>query len=112
MCVDLASFALLKAPAFECTDNTVMDKSTHGLHLIVISLDDNEDVHSAHHVASDSDSEVYCDSVDQFGAEEVRPSSLHRNWPQSSLSFVSVNHPSVLSARTPLCKECSLSCYC
>lgn len=38
----------------------------------MISLDDNEDVRSAHHVTSDSDSEVYCDSVDQFGAEEVR----------------------------------------
>lgn len=31
-----------------------------------------EDVSSFQHVASDSDSEVYCDSVDQFGAEEVR----------------------------------------
>ncbi|XP_053351047.1 acyl-CoA-binding domain-containing protein 5A isoform X2 [Clarias gariepinus] len=34
------------------------------------ATDDDEDVLSAHHVASDSDSEVYCDSVDQFGAEE------------------------------------------
>lgn len=31
-----------------------------------------EDGASFQHVASDSDSEVYCDSVDQFGAEEVR----------------------------------------
>lgn len=29
-----------------------------------------EKVSSSHHVASDSDSEVYCDSVDQFGGEE------------------------------------------
>ncbi|KAG7487454.1 hypothetical protein MATL_G00023650 [Megalops atlanticus] len=32
--------------------------------------DHNEDVSSPHHLASDSDSEVYCDSVDQFGQEE------------------------------------------
>ncbi|KAJ8279248.1 hypothetical protein COCON_G00063140 [Conger conger] len=32
--------------------------------------DHNEDVSGLHHLASDSDSEVYCDSVDQFGAEE------------------------------------------
>lgn len=31
-----------------------------------------EDMCSHQHVASDSDSEVYCDSVDQFGMEEVR----------------------------------------
>ncbi|XP_016406612.1 acyl-CoA-binding domain-containing protein 5A-like isoform X4 [Sinocyclocheilus rhinocerous] len=37
--------------------------------------DIGEDVSSSHHVASDSDSEVYCDSVDQFGAEEG--SELH-----------------------------------
>lgn len=30
---------------------------------------------SPSHLASDSDSEVYCDSVDQFGQEEVRASS-------------------------------------
>lgn len=42
----------------------------------MISLDVDEDVQSALHVASDSDSEVYCDSVDQFGAEEVRAMSL------------------------------------
>ncbi|XP_039522432.1 acyl-CoA-binding domain-containing protein 5A isoform X3 [Pimephales promelas] len=29
-----------------------------------------KDVSSSHHVASDSDSEVYCDSVDQFGGDE------------------------------------------
>ncbi|XP_050954217.1 acyl-CoA-binding domain-containing protein 5A isoform X1 [Labeo rohita] len=34
-----------------------------------------EDMSSSHHVASDSDSEVYCDSVDQFGGEEG--SELH-----------------------------------
>uniref|UniRef100_A0A8C2DWY5 Acyl-CoA-binding domain-containing protein 5 n=1 Tax=Cyprinus carpio TaxID=7962 RepID=A0A8C2DWY5_CYPCA len=34
-----------------------------------------EDVSSSHHVASDSDSEVYCDSIDQFGGEEG--SELH-----------------------------------
>ncbi|XP_046703300.1 acyl-CoA-binding domain-containing protein 5A isoform X1 [Silurus meridionalis] len=38
--------------------------------------DDNEDMLCAHHVASDSDSEVYCDSVDQFGAEEGSHSAL------------------------------------
>lgn len=36
---------------------------------------ETEDVSSSHHVASDSDSEVYCDSVDQFGGEDV--SRLH-----------------------------------
>lgn len=36
-----------------------------------------EDVSSFQHVASDSDSEVYCDSVDQFGAEEG--SEVHVN---------------------------------
>ena len=30
-----------------------------------------EDLCSHQHVASDSDSEVYCDSVDQFGMEQV-----------------------------------------
>lgn len=30
-------------------------------------------VSGPNHVASDSDSEVYCDSVDQFGQEEVSP---------------------------------------
>ncbi|KAF5894102.1 acyl-CoA-binding domain-containing protein 5 isoform X1 [Clarias magur] len=39
------------------------------------ATDDEDDVLSAHHVASDSDSEVYCDSVDQFGAEEERSHS-------------------------------------
>ncbi|XP_072535414.1 acyl-CoA-binding domain-containing protein 5A isoform X2 [Salminus brasiliensis] len=34
------------------------------------SEDDNEVASSLHHVASDSDGEVYCDSVDQFGVEE------------------------------------------
>lgn len=38
------------------------------------------DVPGPSHLASDSDSEVYCDSVDQFGQEEARshfkPSSL------------------------------------
>lgn len=37
--------------------------------------DIGEDVSSSLHVASDSDSEVYCDSVDQFGGEEG--SELH-----------------------------------
>ncbi|XP_060949625.1 acyl-CoA-binding domain-containing protein 5A isoform X2 [Limanda limanda] len=32
--------------------------------------DPRADVSGPHHVASDSDSEVYCDSVDQFGQEE------------------------------------------
>ncbi len=32
---------------------------------------------SSLHVASDSDSEVYCDSVDQFGGEEVSGFQLH-----------------------------------
>uniref|UniRef100_A0A672NV56 Acyl-CoA-binding domain-containing protein 5A-like n=1 Tax=Sinocyclocheilus grahami TaxID=75366 RepID=A0A672NV56_SINGR len=36
-----------------------------------LSLCETEDVSTSHHVASDSDSEVYCDSIDQFGAEEV-----------------------------------------
>lgn len=73
-----------------------LDERTHRVHLIVISPGDNEDVRSAHHVASDSDSEVYCDSVDQFGAEEVRPSSLRRTWTPSSPALVSLNHPIVL----------------
>ncbi|KAI1891338.1 hypothetical protein AGOR_G00142770 [Albula goreensis] len=32
--------------------------------------DEDKDVPGPHHLASDSDSEVYCDSVDQFGTEE------------------------------------------
>ncbi|XP_053492858.1 acyl-CoA-binding domain-containing protein 5A isoform X3 [Ictalurus furcatus] len=40
------------------------------------TTDDNEDVRGAHHVASDSDSEVYCDSVDQFGMEESGDSHI------------------------------------
>ncbi|XP_058246604.1 acyl-CoA-binding domain-containing protein 5A isoform X2 [Hemibagrus wyckioides] len=52
-------------------------------HPIVISLDDNEDVRSAHHVASDSDSEVYCDSVDQFGAEESSDSHVNQSLEKS-----------------------------
>lgn len=38
---------------------------------LVLSPDHSEDVPSHHHLASDSDSEVYCDSMDQFGLEEV-----------------------------------------
>lgn len=35
------------------------------------TLDLNADVSGPTNMASDSDSEVYCDSVDQFGQEEV-----------------------------------------
>ena len=38
----------------------------------VLLSDPNVDVSGPVHLASDSDSEVYCDSVDQFGQEEAR----------------------------------------
>lgn len=37
----------------------------------VLISDPSADVSGPNHLASDSDSEVYCDSVDQFGQEEV-----------------------------------------
>ncbi|KAK3551700.1 hypothetical protein QTP70_022563 [Hemibagrus guttatus] len=58
-----------------CSKSTLNGKDTEEndgeiRHVNGHTKDDSEDVRSAHHVASDSDSEVYCDSVDQFGAEE------------------------------------------
>lgn len=47
-----------------------------GQNSFLVSLIVTEDVSSFQNVASDSDSEVYCDSVDQFGAEEVRFSQV------------------------------------
>lgn len=41
---------------------------------------------SPSHLASDSDSEVYCDSVDQFGQEEVR--ARYTQWEE----LVSINN--------------------
>lgn len=40
-------------------------------HSLYIYIYETEDMSSSQHVASDSDSEVYCDSVDQFCGEEV-----------------------------------------
>ncbi len=40
--------------------------------LFVLISDPSVDVSGPSHLASDSDSEVYCDSVDQFGQEEAR----------------------------------------
>jgi hypothetical protein len=34
--------------------------------------DPSEDASGIHHLTSDSDSEVYCDSMEQFGQEEVK----------------------------------------
>lgn len=42
----------------------------HAGDIVELNRHIKEDVSSSHHVASDSDSEVYCDSVDQFGGEE------------------------------------------
>ncbi|KAK7124033.1 hypothetical protein R3I93_022211 [Phoxinus phoxinus] len=42
----------------------------HAGDMVELNRHFKEDVSSSHHVASDSDSEVYCDSVDQFGGEE------------------------------------------
>ncbi|KAL7887678.1 hypothetical protein AOLI_G00053990 [Acnodon oligacanthus] len=53
-------------------------------HVNGFTKDGDEDVSSLHHVASDSDGEVYCDSVDQFGVEEEsqgRLSSLREPQP-------------------------------
>ena len=44
---------------------------------VSLSVDPCEDVSGPHHLASDSDSEVYCDSMDQFGLEEV--THTHKN---------------------------------
>uniref|UniRef100_W5MLF0 Acyl-CoA-binding protein n=1 Tax=Lepisosteus oculatus TaxID=7918 RepID=W5MLF0_LEPOC len=38
--------------------------------IVLYSSDHSEDVSSLHHLPSDSDSEVYCDSMEQFGQEE------------------------------------------
>lgn len=42
---------------------------------------------SPSHLASDSDSEVYCDSVDQFGQEEVRASSSMQQFELIDVDF-------------------------
>ncbi|XP_052398975.1 acyl-CoA-binding domain-containing protein 5A isoform X1 [Carassius gibelio] len=47
----------------------------HNRDVIELNGHIREDVSSSHHVASDSDSEVFCDSVDQFCGEEG--SELH-----------------------------------
>lgn len=54
--------------------------------------DKEEDVSSSHHVASDSDSEVYCDSVDQFGGEDG--SEIHMN---RSLEVLEESHSTLSS---------------
>lgn len=51
----------------------------HNGDIIEVNGHAKEDVSSSHHVASDSDSEVYCDSVDQFGAEEGSDIHLNRS---------------------------------
>ncbi|XP_049336210.1 acyl-CoA-binding domain-containing protein 5A isoform X2 [Astyanax mexicanus] len=49
--------------------------------------DITEDVSNPHHVGSDSDGEVYCDSVDQFGVEES--SEVHVNSLEGSYGILS-----------------------
>ncbi|KAK6490272.1 acyl-CoA-binding domain-containing protein 5A isoform X3 [Huso huso] len=56
----------------------------------------SEDVSSLHHLTSDSDSEVYCDSMEQLGQEESSEVFLNH-----SLEFQEVNH-SQLSPRMDL----------
>ncbi|XP_041099975.1 acyl-CoA-binding domain-containing protein 5-like isoform X2 [Polyodon spathula] len=55
-----------------------------------------EDVSSLHHLTSDSDSEVYCDSMEQLGQEESSEVFLNH-----SLEFREVNH-NQLSSRMDL----------
>ncbi|XP_047667589.1 acyl-CoA-binding domain-containing protein 5A isoform X2 [Tachysurus fulvidraco] len=67
-----------------CSKSTLNGKDTEEddgeiRHVNGHAKDGNEDVCSPHHVASDSDSEVYCDSVDQFGAEENSDSHAIRS---------------------------------
>ncbi|XP_048862086.1 acyl-CoA-binding domain-containing protein 5A [Brienomyrus brachyistius] len=54
--------------------------------------DHNEDVSSHHHLASDSDSEVYCDSMDQFGLEEGSEIALSH----SAVTSSTLEEPEVL----------------
>ncbi|XP_035387055.1 acyl-CoA-binding domain-containing protein 5A isoform X1 [Electrophorus electricus] len=61
--------------------------------------DDNNDVAPPPHVASDSDSEVYCDSVDQFGVDEqgCEPCVIHSlHESPSALSFLEETQPTGL----------------
>ncbi|XP_051969303.1 acyl-CoA-binding domain-containing protein 5A-like isoform X1 [Xyrauchen texanus] len=62
----------------ECEEET--ESINHDGEIIEVIGHVKENVSSSHHVASDSDSEVYCDSVDQFGAEEG--SEFHINYSQ------------------------------
>lgn len=74
--------------------HSVLDPSS----LLLIS-DPSANVSSPSHLASDSDSEVYCDSVDQFGQEEVRAHWKH--CPRSSSSSSSSSSPSRLVLSSP-----------
>ncbi|XP_062847202.1 acyl-CoA-binding domain-containing protein 5A isoform X2 [Trichomycterus rosablanca] len=70
------------------------DEATH--HINDHTTDDNVDVCSALHVASDSDSEVYCDSVDQFGAEENSEAQVKMSLEENHSSVCSLEEPSLL----------------
>ncbi|XP_062847203.1 acyl-CoA-binding domain-containing protein 5A isoform X3 [Trichomycterus rosablanca] len=71
------------------------DEATH--HINDHTTDDNVDVCSALHVASDSDSEVYCDSVDQFGAEEQNSEAqVKMSLEENHSSVCSLEEPSLL----------------
>ncbi|TRY58527.1 hypothetical protein DNTS_004930 [Danionella cerebrum] len=53
----------LNREELEVSENTRPDED-------ILELNGHEDVSNSQHMASDSDSEVYCDSVDQFGGDE------------------------------------------
>ncbi|XP_067290679.1 acyl-CoA-binding domain-containing protein 5A isoform X2 [Pseudorasbora parva] len=109
-----ASAGRLKGPVSNgnISQNKVLTNGTHGSNsdpnrhepeedpesinydgdLIELNRHLREDVSSSHHVASDSDSEVYCDSVDQFGGEG---SEIHVN---HSLDGAEESHSRLSSA--------------
>ncbi|XP_056594606.1 acyl-CoA-binding domain-containing protein 5A isoform X3 [Triplophysa dalaica] len=59
----------------------------HNGDVIEVNGHTKEDGASFQHVASDSDSEVYCDSVDQFGAEEGSEDVIHSLEETHSMPF-------------------------
>lgn len=58
----------------ECCSLLITPQSAQSLCLFGLS-DPGVDVSGPAHLASDSDSEVYCDSVDQFGEDEASNSN-------------------------------------
>ncbi|KAI4878316.1 hypothetical protein NFI96_017967 [Prochilodus magdalenae] len=67
-------------------------------HVNGCTRDTDDDASSLHHVASDSDGEVYCDSVDQFGVEE-QSSEAHVNSLEESHPTLSSPREDILGAQ-------------